>query len=60
MKNSTWSRRNVTVSTHKKSVAMIAFACDRMNSAQLGPVLFGVGSIPAVRRIFQIVDWATR
>ena len=58
MKNRTWSRRSVAVSTHAKSVAMMPFAWVRMNCAHVGPVRSGVGSIPAARRIVHTVDAA--
>ena len=53
-----WYRRNSAVSTHAKSVAMIAAAWDRMNSIQVGPVRSRAGSIPADLRIFHTVDAA--
>ena len=59
MKNRTWRRRRVAVSTQQKSVAITARAWDRMNCAHVGPVRFGVGSIPASRRIFQTLEGAT-
>ena len=34
----------------------IVWACDLRNCAQVGPVRRGVGSIPAVRRIFHMVE----
>jgi len=52
MKNNTCGRRNVTGSTHKKSVAITAFALRADELSQAGPGAVGVGSIPAVRRIF--------
>lgn len=64
MKNRTWRRRSVMVSTQQKSVATILFACEWMNSIHVGPVLPGVGLIPAVRRNFHIDDgtilWPSR
>ncbi len=58
IQNSTQNRRNSTVSTVKKSVAIAAFACDRMNSDHAGPDVPGVGSRPASRKIVQTVDAA--
>lgn len=46
-------------STVKKSVARIAWACERRNWAQLGPERRGAGSIPAFLRIAQTVEGAT-
>jgi len=51
--------QKITVSTQAKSVAMIAFACDRRNTDHDGPVRLRVGSMPAVLRIFQTVDAAS-
>lgn len=59
MKNRTWRRRWVAVSTQQKSVAITARAWVRMNCTQLGPVRFGVGSMPAARRIFHTLEGAT-
>ena len=60
MKNRTWSRRRVTVSTQKKSVAIMAWAWLAMNWLQVGPVRLGVGSRPLSRRIFHTVEAAMR
>ena len=60
IKNRTWNRRRATVSTQKKSVATRGWAWLAMNSLQDGPVRFGVGSRPALRRVFHIVEAATR
>ena len=42
----------------EKSVAITAFACERMNSDHAGPDLAGVGSRPASRKIFHTVEAA--
>jgi hypothetical protein len=59
MKNSTYRRRSQTVSTVRKSQAMIADACARRKSDQLNSARRGAGSIPCRRRIAQIVLGAT-
>src|SRR5262249_55575250 len=46
-KNSTYSRRSHTVSTVKKSQAMIVSACWRRNERQLETARLGAGGIPA-------------
>jgi hypothetical protein len=46
----------VIVSRWSRSQARIACACVRKNSVQVGPARRGAGSIPAVWRIFQIVE----
>ena len=58
IKNSTYQRRNMMVSTVKKSVATIAPVWDAMNCHPDGPVRSGVGPRSAVRRIFHTVDAA--
>ncbi len=58
MANRTWNLRRDAVSTQAKSVARMAFDWERMNSDHDGPVRLRVGSIPAARRIFQIVEAA--
>ena len=57
--NRTWNLRRNALSTQAKSVARMAFDWERMNSDHDGPVRSRVGSIPAVRRIFQTVDAAS-
>lgn len=59
MKNRTWRRWRVAVSTEQKSVAITARAWVRMNCAHVGPVRLGVGSSPASRRIFHTLEGAT-
>jgi hypothetical protein len=60
MKNRTWRRRRVMVSTQKKSEAIMAWAWLAMNWLQVGPVRLGVGSRPLSRRTFQTVEAAVR
>jgi hypothetical protein len=60
MKKSTYKRRSHTVSTVRKSHAMIPDACARRNSDQLSSAPRGAGSIPCRRKIAQIVLGATR
>jgi hypothetical protein len=55
MKKSTYNRRSHTVSTVRKSQAMIPEACARRNADQLSSARRGAGSIPCRRRIAQIV-----
>ncbi len=43
----------------ESSVSITARAWVPMNCAQLGPVRFGVGSIPASQRIFHTLEAAT-
>jgi hypothetical protein len=57
--NSTYSRRNQTVSTVRKSQAIIADACARRNSDQLIAARRGAGSTPCRRRIAHTVVGAT-
>lgn len=56
MNTSTCRRRSNTVSTLKKSHAMIPLAWERRNSAQLGPERRGAGSSPWRLRIDHTVD----
>src|SRR6478609_1317872 len=54
MKNSTYTRWSQTVSTVKKSTAMMLLACVRRNSRHDGPRR-SVGPSPSTRRIFLTV-----
>jgi hypothetical protein len=54
MKNSTYTRRRKTVSTVKKSHAMIPAACWRRNDRQFAAPRRGAGSRPWARRILRI------
>ena len=47
------------MSTWAKSTARIAWACAARNCRQVGPDRSGAGSMPAVFRIFQMVEAAT-
>jgi hypothetical protein len=58
--NSTCSRRRVTVSTQKKSVANNPAACVRRNVRQLGPPRRGAGPTRALARIRRMVPAPTR
>jgi hypothetical protein len=55
MKTSTYRRRSSTVSTMRKSHAMIPDACARRNVRQLSDARRGAGSIPACVRIAHTV-----
>jgi len=54
MKNSAYTRRRKTVSTVKKSQAMIPAACWRRNDRQLVGGHLGAGSRPWAHRILRI------
>jgi hypothetical protein len=58
MKINTYSRRNSTVSTCKKSQARIRWACADRNASQDGPLRRGAGSIPAFFKISHTVEYA--
>jgi hypothetical protein len=58
MNTSTYSRWSSTVSTTRKSQAMIACAWAVRNCRQVGPARRGAGSMPAACRISHTVDAA--
>ena len=59
MNTSTYRRLSVTVSTVKKSHAMIPWAWADRNCRHVGPDLRGAGPIPAVCKISHTVEGAT-
>jgi hypothetical protein len=60
MKNSTYSRLSQTVSTVKKSQAMIPAACWRRKACQVVVVRRGAGSSPWRRSVVRIAVAETR
>jgi hypothetical protein len=58
MNTSTYNRLSSTVSTTRKSHAMIACAWAARNCRQVGPARRGAGSMPAVCRISHTVEAA--
>ncbi|AGP59127.1 hypothetical protein M271_38685 [Streptomyces rapamycinicus NRRL 5491] len=57
-KTRAFRRCKLMVSMRRKSQAMRPMACVERNSRQVGPVWRGAGSIPAVWRIWQMVEAA--